>query len=184
MAGYDDVMDGLRRRVRQVIGNNAVALAPHGLGPSTKAPTPPEKQLWNFAAKKAAGERIADEELDRSFQAAGPVRPHNNEFDAMRHARWSQRMASEIGPVFSAGAGLWHEAGNISDGIGQNIEKRLDPKRFPHPEQVPTIGETMAESAMDLRNNFEGIGAALRHRPIKPANLQTRPGVSASAYGR
>ena len=64
---------------------------------------PPEKQWWNLPAKIAAGTRISDEE---SHKFAGR---HNDGGDAMRHAEWSQRMATDIGPIFSGLAGLYHE---------------------------------------------------------------------------
>jgi hypothetical protein len=169
----------------QVPGPDPMRLTPQEHLALTRAPRlAPEKQWWNFSAKKTAGERIGREELDRSLDAAGQVRPHNNAFDAMRHARWSRRMATEIGPVFSTGAGLWHEGENIRDSIGENVNKRLYPERVLHPQDVPTVGQTMAESAMDLGNNFHGIGAALGRRPIDPRRLQTQPGGSATPYDR
>jgi len=62
----------------------------------------PEKQWWNVVAKKAKAEQIAQEERNRSILLAherGLPDAHDNEFDARRHAAWSQRMVTEIDPV-------------------------------------------------------------------------------------
>jgi hypothetical protein len=82
--------------------------------------------------------RIADEEKARSIaqaRAAG-VSAHNNRFDAERHARWTYRMAKELGPTIATIAGIGHEIGNIA--------------HF----------EPLGEALMDLHNNGVGIGHA------------------------
>jgi hypothetical protein len=158
----------------------ALAGAPRRPAPQRQ---PPEKQWWNIPAKKAAGERIAQEELDRARALAGPSRPHNNSFDATRHARWSRRMANEIDPIFGIAAGLQHEGKNIADSIAENIERRIYPSRF-HPGTArPSVRQTLQESAMDLHNNLEGVGSALAGRQIDPSRLQQAPG-QVREYGR
>ena len=115
------------------------------------APRPrrPEKQWWNLPAKIEAGRRIASEE-------ARP-RHHNDHEDGMRHAIWSRRMAAEIGPVFSAVAGVEHE-----------IENTL-------PTWAGGDGLPPSEAAMDLVNNFEGLTAWAGDRPVDPARIRDRP---------
>jgi hypothetical protein len=134
----------------------------------------PEKQWWNLAAKKAAGERIGHEE-DRKFAGR-----HNDAGDAMRHAEWSQRMATDIGPIFSGRAGLYHEGDNLAHAVAGQYGKAYDPllkgdaTAYNVPEH-PSITQTLSESGMDLWNNAQGIAAALAGHPIDPSRLQTRP---------
>jgi hypothetical protein len=144
------MMDAIRSQARQAIAANAAALdrtfgAGQPLGERAK-------RWWDLPAKLELGHRIAREELAASVAAAeatGTRAAHNNAYDAMRHARWSERMAQEIGPSFAALAGLEHELENTLQGQGR------------------------AEALMDLRNNAEGRRAAADHRPIDPRNLQT-----------
>ncbi|MGA0604950.1 DUF6973 domain-containing protein [Phenylobacterium sp. VNQ135] len=97
---------------------------------------PAHQQFWNVPAKLAhARQRRAGD-------------PHNDELDAMRHARWSQRMTSEIDPITAFLVGGAHE-----------LEGRL--RNQPRDEEL-----------MDLRNNAEGRRAALEGRPIDPRRLQ------------
>lgn len=111
----------------------------------------PEKQWWNLGAKYRKARQIASEERRRSISAAkmhGLPNAHNNDFDAMRHARWSQRMAQEIDPVTAFFAGAGHEIENTFE------------------------GQPLAEAAMDLQNNAEGRRAARDNRAIDPRNLR------------
>lgn len=110
---------------------------------------PPEKQWWNLPAKIEAGRHIAREE-------ARP-RHHNDHEDGMRHANWSRRMATEIGPVFSALAGVEHE-----------IENTL-------PTWAGGDGLPPSEAAMDLVNNFEGLTAWASDRPVNPTRIRDSP---------
>lgn len=82
----------------------------------------------------------------------------NNHDDAMRHAEWSGQMTDKVGPIWSAAAGLAHEVAGLA-GL--------------HP---------LSESVMDMKNNSEGIQAALAGRPIDPRRLQDRPMSVSSAY--
>lgn len=66
-------------------------------------------------------------------------------------------MADEIGPVFSALAGIQHEAEGL-------VVKGPDGKRQP-----------LAEAAMDMANNMEGLRSKIDRRPISPAKIQSRP---------
>lgn len=140
-------MDGTRRSdLMSVKEHVALASAPR---------LPPEKQWWNLQAKIHKARQIAGEELQTSIanaREAGLPDAHNNSYDALRHARWSQRMADEIGPVFARVAGLEHE-----------LEGSL------------LHGQGMDEALMDLRNNAEGRRAGAEHRPIDPRNLQSGP---------
>lgn len=112
----------------------------------------PQQQWWNIPAKIERGRQIAQEELQRSRRLAGPGGdPHNDDLDAARHARWSARMASEIGPAFSTVAGLEHE-----------IEGTLR-------------GQPLSEALMDMHNNGVGVRAGQRGRPIDPSTLQVTP---------
>ena len=184
MGGYDEVMNGLRARAQQVIGDNAMVLAQAGAQPQTK-PTPPEKQWWNLPAKVAAGERIAQEEHVRAQRLDPDHDPHDDAYDAMRHARWSNRMATEIGPIFSRLAGAEHE---FEDALPS--PKTL--ARYGAPEGLQQLArrrqwhdEPDAEALMDKRNNAEGRLAAAQGRPIDPNRLQTgldRPVPGNKAY--
>jgi hypothetical protein len=167
-------MDQLRGQVRRTIGDNVLAMGAR-----------PEKQWWNLPAKVAAGNRIGAEERARSIELDPDHNPHNDEFDAMRHARWSNRMATEIGPIFSRVAGAGHELENM----------------LPSPERLAAYGaprglldlararqwhgESEAEALMDKRNNAEGRLAAAQGRAIDPRRLQTgldRPPSGNPAY--
>jgi hypothetical protein len=128
----------------------------------------PEQQVWNLPAKIAAGRSIAEQER-QAF-----LGHHNDLGDAMRHAEWSQRMAQQIGPVFSGLAGLQHEGVNMADAVG-SLPQRLSYGAYNDAAHHPSVLQTLSESGMDLRNNAEGIAAAVGGRPIDPRNLQARP---------
>ena len=66
-------------------------------------------QRWNPLAKYDKAKQIAQEERERSIAQAGDVGAHDNGFDALRHARWSQRMATEIDPISARLFGAEHE---------------------------------------------------------------------------
>lgn len=113
----------------------------------------PERRPWDLAAKYARAEQIGREELLISrLSALAQKLPdsHNNALDARRHARWSQRMSSEIDPVTSFVAGAGHELAGV------------------------LYGQPWAETLMDSRNNAEGRLAAREGRAIDPRNLQRR----------
>jgi hypothetical protein len=164
MASYEEVMDGLRAKVQQVIGQNAVALAQHGGGPQIKPRVPPEKQWWNLPAKYHAAERIKAEVL-RDYPG------WNNAGDAARHAELSRRMASEIDPLTSYVAGVAHEIDNTIPGSWA----RFAPGFMKAHAEENWHGQDKAERDMDLRNNAEGRRAAAEHRPVDPARLQDSP---------
>ena len=84
---------------------------------------------------------------------------HNDDRDALRHAEWSRQMADELGPAFAIGAGAQHELEGF-------IPWDRDGWRAPQP---------LSEALMDMRNNSEGISAAVQQRPIDRANLQVSP---------
>jgi hypothetical protein len=170
MSGSYDPLAGLRDGAQQLIGSNAIALAQAPAASSGAQPSDPNpaRQWWNFPAKVDAGRRIAAEELEK-------YRTHNDVGDAMRHAEWSQRMATNIGPIFSRLAGIEHEGQNIADSVGQNVGKRIDPGAYAG-RPVASVGQTIAESAMDLRNNAAGLNAAKAGRAIDPTTLQVAPG--------
>jgi len=166
---YDDGLSALRQGAQSLIAHNALALA--STGPAAGAASPSAaRQWWNLPAKIAAGRRIANEELQK-------YPTHNDAGDAMRHAEWSQRMAKEIGPIFSRLAGLEHEGQNIVDSVDQNIGRFVDPEAYAG-RPVAGVGQTIAESGMDLRNNAAGIRAARDGSPIDPAGLKVAPGPS------
>jgi hypothetical protein len=169
MAGYDEVMDGLCAKVQQVIGQNAVALAQHGVGPQRRPPIPPEKQWWNFAAKAAVARQIVEEESNR-FKGQS-----NNLGDAMRHANASRRLTERVGPIYAQGAGIYHEADNLAHAAWDNVKKAIAPNSIPPGTSVPSPGQAISESLMDLRNNAEGRREALEGRGLDVRRLQTRP---------
>jgi hypothetical protein len=144
-----DMLSALRSRAQRMIVDNAVAL--RGAVSGDRPLAERAKRWWDLPAKGELAHQIAGQELARSREAArdaGDDNPHNDAFDAMRHARWSQRMAEEIGPRFAWLAGTEHE---LEGGLG---------------------GQPMAEAMMDLRNNAEGRRAAAEGRPIAARNLQ------------
>ena len=117
---------------------------------------PPPKQWWNLPAKSDVSRAIF---RDESAKHAGH---HNDAGDAMRHATWARRSAEAVGPIFSMGAGLAHEA--------QNMLPRWsdDRDRQEH-------GEPFSEALMDMINNTEGVRSWQERRPINPARLADRP---------
>lgn len=167
MADYDEVMNGLRAQARQVIGRNALTLAPYEARP-TRAATPPEKQWWNFAAKYDAAKRIKAEVL-RDYPG------WNDDGDALRHAELSRRLASEVDPVTAYLAGGSHEIDNT---IPESWQTFAPPFLKEHAKDN-WHGQGKAERLMDLRNNAEGRRAAAERRPVDPTRLQTRPGDAA-----
>jgi hypothetical protein len=149
MGGYDEVMNGLRAKAQQVIGDNALVLAAHR---TTSGPaTAPEKRWWDLVAKYRVSNQLADE-LKKAH------RGRNDHDDALRHAEWSEGMTQKVGPLWSGAAGIAHEIAGLA---------------ALHP---------LSESVMDIKNNSEGIQAALQRRPIDAANLQDRPMSLTSAY--
>lgn len=127
---------------------------------------------WNLPAKIAAGRQIAGEESDK-------FPTHNDGGDAMRHAEWSQRMATDIGPVFSTLVGVGHEGQNVFDSLRDSgaryAQERLDPSAAAKKAPPPSIGQTLQESAMDMHNNAAGIHAAMAGAPIDLTKLQISP---------
>jgi len=166
MAGQGNPALGrLTQAANRVVADNAKAfrqLTGEGLSLEERA-----KRPWDFPAKEAVTRRIAQEELDR---AGGG---HNDIRDAMRHAQWSQRTAQAVGPLYAEVAGIAHEAKNLADSIASHGTH--GPYDTVGRNPMPTPGETMSESLMDLRNNAEGRRAAREGRPIDMQRLQTAP---------
>jgi hypothetical protein len=81
--------------------------------------------------------QIADEEKARAKVQArmDGVHPLNNRFDAERHARWTYRMAKDLGPTLATIIGIGHEITGL-----------------------PAL--KFNETLMDLHNNGVGIGQA------------------------
>jgi hypothetical protein len=70
-------------------------------------------------------------------------------------------MAREIGPVFSAAAGLQHELeASVIGEVGRDGERRRRP---------------WGEAVMDMNNNIEGLRSASQGRPLDGSRLMTRP---------
>ena len=151
---------------------------------------PPEKQWWNVPAKVAKAKEIAQQERERSLVDAGSQglsSAHNNAPDAMRHARWSQRMVTEIDPISARLFGIAHEfEGSLP------APDRL--KRWNAPQSLQQLArdrdwhdQSDSEALMDMRNNAEGRRAAQERRAVNPANLQIQlnaPSVLNPAYPR
>ena len=170
MAGPRDMLSLLRGPAQQAIARNAVAL--DGGAPTTLEDR--AKRWWDFPAKHELSYRIHDDELRRSIEearAAGLPNAHNNRFDAMRHARWSQRSAQATGPLFTAAAGV----GNELDNLRQSIEAHHGVQGPYDHSHVPTPGETLDEMGMDMHNNLKGLKAALSGHPIDPRQLKSFP---------
>jgi len=173
MAGPTDILGRLREAAQQAIVRNEAALG----GAAAPPPTLEEraKRWWDVPAKYKVASGIAEDERRRSIEAAHAVGlpdAHNNTFDAMRHARWSQRSAEAVGPIFTTAAGLAHEADNLRDSFRrQGVAGPYARER----DKGLTPGKTYDESRMDMHNNLEGIRAALEGRPIDPARLRTFP---------
>lgn len=132
------------------------------------------RRPWDIGAKLELSRQIADEELLISKQRAmarGQNHAHNDDLDAMRHARWSQRTAAAAGPVFANLAGIAHEAENLAESVVAH-GRAVGPYE---PGRRSTPGETIDEIRMDLHNNAEGRRAAREGRPIDPARLQASP---------
>ncbi len=164
MAGFDGFMNGLRTRVQQAIGDNALVLSQYGAGPQTGSARPPETQWWNLPAKYAAAQRIKADVL-RNYPG------WNDAGDAARHAEPSRRMASEIDPTTAFFAGAAHEAENtIPSELAQ-----FAPGFLQAHARENWHGQGTPERLMDERNNAEGRRAAREHRLVDPARLQTSP---------
>ena len=130
----------------------------------------PAQQWWNFPAKLAAGKQIAGEEADK-FSGH-----HNDIGDAMRHAEWSQRMATEIDPAFSRAVGRYHEGDNIATNAAKAAAAFLTNGASPGLHGfAPSTRQTLAESRMDLHNNEVGLEAARRGLAIDPQDLIKAP---------
>lgn len=162
MNGYEEVMNGLRARVRRAVGDNALAMQAHGV--ATGSATRPERQWWNLPAKYAAAQRIKEEAL-----ATYPG--HNDAGDALRHAELSRRLASEIDPTTAYLAGVTHELENT---IPERLVRFAPSSMWAHAEEN-WHGQGTPERLMDDRNNAEGRRAAREHRPVDPTRLQTSP---------
>jgi hypothetical protein len=145
--------EALQRDARRLVADNARRLNGFLDAPLQER----ARRWWDLPAKQGLAGQIAKQEKARALAmaaAAGDDDPHNDRFDAERHARWSNRMATEIGPIFAQVAGSGHEVTN----------ELLD-------------GQPGAESYMDLHNNAEGRRAARDRRPIDPGRLQVSPNV-------
>jgi hypothetical protein len=116
-------------------------------GSEARSPWDPRQYLPDYGRAR----EIADEELELHHG-------HNDADDALRHADWSRRMQTEIGPFTSWSAGTLHEVDNLLHG---------GPWR---------------ESMMDLHNNAEGRSAASQNRSIDPNNLRINPRQTRGRY--
>lgn len=131
----------------------------------------------SFGDKVARGREIAGQALVRHSGR------HNDEGDAMRHAEWSGQMADELGPGFSALAGLEHEIVGLVPRIKRaGGDWELGPIRIPK-ARVQT-GQPVSEAIMDMRNNVEGIMSSIQGRPIDRSRLQTSPTRPSHEYDR
>ena len=140
---------------------------------------PPEKQWWNLLAKYKRVDQITSEEKARAAADAGAnfSSARNTIYDARRHARWSQRMASEVDPITSRVVGDTHEAWNRVEGAAAAIGHRLAPWHWDTLERpAPKVSQTEREIAMDLHNNGVGRNAARTGLPIQDRNLYVLPG--------
>jgi hypothetical protein len=159
-------LDWLRGHVADRLAQNAQALGQAvGLGLATDAPTLGQraKRWWDLPAKLDLSGAIATDEWLRN----GALR--NGLPDALRHANWSARSAQATGPVFTEAAGVGHELANLGESALGNIHHL-----FGGPP-VPSFGEAVAESTMDLRNNAAGRRAAAEGRPVRKQDLQLEP---------
>lgn len=178
--GERNPMDDLRAVVRRKLVDNTRTLAQF-FDRRPDSPLTLEQRAgraWDLGAKRAFAEQVADEETNRSFlesAAAGMGRPHNNDFDALRHARASKRIAEVAGPAYATAAGVWHEVGDFVGSLREHKRAAEDyGGPYSHREKSPTPGQTLDEIRMDLRNNLEGVRAAVRGDEIDPRRLQTR----------
>ena len=108
--------------------------------------------------------RIAQQEYDRTLRRAPPGAGANDAWDAERHARWSYRMAREIGVEGARFFSSMHE-------IWDNLIRARQP---------------IWESEMDFWNNSVGIEAYINGEPI-PDIYHPRlwyPRSGNSLYGR
>jgi RHS repeat-associated protein len=113
------------------------------VSPSTRSVSrAPMWKTWNFKKAWDRAHQIGNEELARTRKIA-PEGGHNDLYDAERHARWTYRMAQELGwkwaDLFSGGHELWDE---------------------------PTHFQPSNELLMDSHNNLIGIDAARNGQPI------------------
>lgn len=173
-------IDGLRAAAQRRLVDNTRTLA-RFFDRRPDSPLTLEQRagrVWDLSAKTAFAERVMDEEINRSFAesaAAGMGRPHNNDFDALRHARASKRIAEVAGPAFATAAGVGHEVDNFVGSLRKHKRATGDyGGPYSHREKSPTPGQTLDEIRMDLRNNLEGVSAAVRGGEIDPGRLQTR----------
>lgn len=175
--GAQRYLDGLRARAQQALVENTRALA--RFADARTDPTLEQRALrvWDIPAKHALAERIMEEEVLRSQRlaaAAGEYPPHNNAWDAERHARGTQRIAEAIGPTAAAAAGVVHEGLNLAQAVGHGYSSLIDGEPNSY-DRSQGIFQTLREIPMDLRNNGEGLRAVREGRAIDPGRLQTHP---------
>ena len=172
-----NLLDDLRSRTQRAIVDNARELARLAdVRPNTPL-TPEERarRFWDIPAKVQVSRQIRDEEYERARQesrAGGSFPPHNDIYDAQRHARWSKRTAEAAGPMFASAVGVLHELDNIGQAAGRTAEAVFTEK--PYDRRTGLI-QTLRELPMDLHNNAEGVRAAEEGRAIDPARLRLRP---------
>lgn len=93
-------------------------------------------------SRYAHAQRIAEEELGRTFKLRGRGGGHNDIYDAERHARWIYRVAREIDvPTAQAVGSAYELRGTLR-------------------------GQPLRELRMDLHNNAVGLSEFLNGRPI------------------
>jgi RHS repeat-associated protein len=118
----------------QDVRNNTCQLAGSGM-----SDIPAGAGAKSFSQAMGTANKLANSEFLRSKTnaTANNLIPHNNIYDAERHARWTYRMATETG---SGWAGVF--------GTGYELTGMLN-------------GQPLAEMLMDLNNNAVGLQAAM-----------------------
>lgn len=164
MAGRS-VLDEVRGAVSRVLVRNALMF--------DRVRDPADSPL-NVPAKMAAAHRIEREERIRSQREAPNGNPHNDVYDARRHAEASRRLAVEAGPLSSTIGGAGHELVNLRDAWrGEAV---------PGLSGAAGVKAILPESSMDMHNNLVGVRAAVTGMPLDERRLQTRPGIAPSSY--
>ena len=163
----------LRGQALEKIAQNAAGLTKVLAGAPRMSLEDRAQRPWDLMAKVQQVGAIYRQEKDRSVRAAPGGRAEDNRFDAMRHARASQRVTQVVGPSLAALGGYGVEALGLARNLGKNALEPL----FPDNPRVRTRSFLAGLSAaeMDLRNDAEGRRAALENRAIQPQDLQNAP---------
>ena len=180
MAGRrKDPLASVRGYAQRAVAENAAALnrltGGEGLSLEARAQRP-----WDLVAKAQVIPRIYGEEKARAVRdarAAGLKSPDNNRFDAMRHARASERLTRVVGPELAEGAGLAVEGLGMARNVVRNLQEQYG-TRDPHAEgyvNAESLAAGLSSARMDLINNAEGRRAAVAGRPIRMEALRQAP---------